>query len=278
MPPQKVRYPPSNTTAQWFASGLPGKTFSQIDKIVLHTTEGAWWPAYQGGHSAPNLTARPDTVTRTLDWRAHFPIGMSARALMNQSGGVETNNANVVQVELIGTCVTGGPGMNWTSAPDWALQGVADFLRWMQANWNVPLEAPPMWLSYPASYGNTVARMSKAEWLSFRGTCGHQHVPENDHGDPGSLPIARIMKMAGKVQEEEQDVDADTINKIAIAAAKEVWNRFLVPEAEGEMHPLREALGETLDNTQNLLTLVNAQQAQIDTLRELVTDMVGKRV
>jgi hypothetical protein len=38
--------------------------------------------------------------------------------------------------------------------------------------------------------------MTFAQWRSFYGWCGHQHVPENVHGDPGSLPWAAIATMA----------------------------------------------------------------------------------
>jgi hypothetical protein len=35
--------------------------------------------------------------------------------------------------------------------------------------------------------------MTYDEWLTFEGLCGHQHVCENDHGDPGALDIARLI-------------------------------------------------------------------------------------
>jgi hypothetical protein len=37
--------------------------------------------------------------------------------------------------------------------------------------------------------------MSFAEWEAFKGICGHQHVPENDHGDPGNFPIKRLIEL-----------------------------------------------------------------------------------
>ena len=47
------------------------------------------------------------------------------------------------------------------------------------------LGAPPTFLPYPESYGPTQVRMSPAQFARFEGICGHQHVPENTHGDPG---------------------------------------------------------------------------------------------
>lgn len=189
-------FPPANRTAQWYASKYPGTTFTVIEKLLLHTTEGSGWPAYSGGAIAPNLTALPDTARQRLIWRHHFPINMSSRALKNAPGGVQTNADHVVQVELVGTCEKGGPGLYWPGAPDWALAGVAELARWLHVEWGLALNAAPLWLPYPASYGNTKARMSGAAWNAFRGILGHQHAPENDHGDPGKLDIARIIALA----------------------------------------------------------------------------------
>ncbi|MBD9700618.1 peptidoglycan-binding protein [Streptomyces sp. ID01-12c] len=38
--------------------------------------------------------------------------------------------------------------------------------------------------------------MTGTQWNSFRGWCGHQHVPENDHGDPGSMDFGRVIELA----------------------------------------------------------------------------------
>ena len=40
------------------------------------------------------------------------------------------------------------------------------------------------WLRYPASYGNSAARMSGPEYDAYRGVLGHMHVSGNLHGDP----------------------------------------------------------------------------------------------
>ena len=155
---------------------------------------------------APNYTARPNFSKRTLDWRAHYEDERSSRALVNAPGGVETNRANVVQVELIGTCDAkyrvsrkewGKAGVDylfWPDAPEWALDALAHFIADMNRRHGIPIQGPATWLNYgpdprapgrnPASYGQSPARFSFATWRSFYGWCGHQHVPENTHGDP----------------------------------------------------------------------------------------------
>jgi hypothetical protein len=205
-----IYYPPANRTAQWYADNYPGVTMV-VNKLCLHTTEGSGWPAYSGGAMAPNMTGFPDMTARKINWRQHFPANMSSRALAHPSGTPATNTAGTFQVELIGTCERGGPGLFWPDAPDWALQDVGDVLAWLHIEWPVPLRAASTWLSYPASYGNSSARMSWSTWGGFTGMHGHQHVPGNDHGDPGSIDANKIVRMATTGDSDvvtEADIDA----------------------------------------------------------------------
>lgn len=182
----------------------------EVNVVVLHTTEGRTLPDYGGGSSAPTLTAVPVPSALKLRWYQHFDIDTSARALVNQSGGVETNTLNVCQVELVGTCdpdtrdkwIRAGHVQDvdfifWPKAPDWALQGVARFLAWMHQQHGVPLAGPKSWPPYPTSYANGgLQRMGFAAWENFEGVCGHMHVPENVHGDPGAIDFARLLRFA----------------------------------------------------------------------------------
>jgi hypothetical protein len=160
----------------------------------LHTTEGSGWPSYSGGAVAPNFTAYPDPAAKALIWRQHFPITMSSRALMH-TRTQPTNGDHVVQVELIGTCVPGGPGLYWPGAPDWALAGVAAFLAWLAAEWGDHLLASTVaWRAYNASGDGQ--RLSDGAYDAYRGVLGHQHAPQNDHRDPGALNVPRIIELA----------------------------------------------------------------------------------
>lgn len=215
MPTGPQRYPGANTT-YWHQTRWGGDLM-EVNVAVLHSTEGIGLPAYDGGGNAPNLTAIADFTAQRLKWFQHFDIDRSSRALRNLSGGVATNTLNVTQVELDGTCdytkrknwgsrVAGRDYIYWGDPPDWALRDLAAFLHWLNTNHGVPLTGPPMWLTYgpdtrrpgitPASYGASPARMSFAQWNAFKGICGHQHVPENDHGDPGSIPFERLIALA----------------------------------------------------------------------------------
>ncbi|MFE1439143.1 peptidoglycan-binding protein [Streptomyces sp. NPDC058739] len=198
------RYPGSSR-ANWYQDDFPGDPM-EVNVVVLHTTEGTSLPDYGGGGAAPNLTAVPDLDTKRLRWFQHFDIECSSRALQNLAGGVETNTLNVCQVELVGTCDptthgkwkdAGRRHLFWPEAPAWALEGVARFLSWMHEQHGVPLSGPKAWPAYPDSYGSKNGqRMSKAKWTAFNGVCGHMHVPENDHGDPGGIDITEILRRA----------------------------------------------------------------------------------
>ncbi|WP_031102277.1 peptidoglycan-binding protein [Streptomyces sp. NRRL S-146] len=174
---------------------------------VIHTTEGTSLPSYENGASAPNITAKPNFAKKRLDFYQHYPFNRSARALVNLAGGVETNTLNAIQIELVGTCdpkhkkswngaKAGQDYIYWPDAADWALDSLATFLAWQYKNNGVGLSGPKTWLAYPSSYGATKARMSHSAWKNFKGWCGHSHVPENQHGDPGDLDFAKLISIA----------------------------------------------------------------------------------
>lgn len=198
--PQKF---PGASLRYWYQDDYGGDPM-EVNVVVLHTTEGRRVPSYDGGASAPSLTAVPDFAARKLKWYQHFDIDISARALVNRAGGVETNTLNVCQVELVGTCdpVThqdwgSEPHVYWPQAPEWALRELARFLAWMSEEHDVPLSGPKLWKPYPQSYGaHNGQRMPGRAWNAFRGVCGHSHVPENLHGDPGAIDFAALIEYA----------------------------------------------------------------------------------
>jgi hypothetical protein len=207
-----MTYPPADTRAQWFQDDYPGAAID-ANVGVLHTTEGSDWPDYEGGSKAPNYTAKPMFGPKgaylRLDWRAHFPDDRSSRALRNEAGGVETNTLGALQVELVGTCSpdthkawlrNNVPHIFWPEAPEAVLEDLAEFVAWAQHTLGIPVRGPKEgWLAYPASYGNTRVRFTGTQWREFYGWCGHQHVPENDHGDPGNIDWDTIEKAAEPV-------------------------------------------------------------------------------
>lgn len=224
------RYPGAST-AYWFQDTYGGDAM-ESNVLVWHSTEGRTLPSYDGGALAPNLTALPDFAAKRLVWYQHFDFDTSSRALRNLAGGVQTNTLNVSQVEIVGTCdpvthakwVRAGTQHLYTpELPDWAVRDLAAFARWAFEQHGVPLSSGLEFRTYPASYGNSSVRMTNSQWTAFSGHCGHQHVPENDHGDPGAFPVAAILAAAKNGTTEEDDMPtakeiADELVKVLPAA------------------------------------------------------------
>lgn len=183
--------------------GLWGAHTGGRPKFALHTTEGptgvytpdprrgpdrryyghTHWPTYTLAHAA----GRPG------GWGVyqHMPADRAARALANRPGGVQTNTCNVSQIEI--AC----RAAEIRSLPAEAVEELARLLAWEHAARGVPLESTVRWVAYPASYGEGAAqRLPGPAWDAYSGVLGHQHVPENQHGDPGEFPIEALLARA----------------------------------------------------------------------------------
>lgn len=263
--------------------GVYGGDSMESNVIVWHTTEGTSLPTYGGGAEAPNFTAVPDFKAKRLVWYQHFDFDTSSRALVNLAGGVETNTLNVCQVEIVATCDP-ATHAKWTKAgiahlytpelPDWAIRDLAAFAKWANEQHGVPLSSGLTFKAYPDSYGNSSVRMTASRWNAFRGHCGHQHVPENLHGDPGDFPMADILAAAkgGTTTPSEEDDMASTPldiwkyrNEKQDAAAKKQTGKG-IPDAYGY-------LVDTANDVDALTVAVAAQDKKIDALTAAVAGL-----
>lgn len=188
-------------------------------KGLLHTTETGVVPSYGGGASAPHFTAIADLSAKTLTWYQHYDTDRPSRALRNLSGGVQTNNDGVLQIELVGTTVKSYRDkygyLYWEDAPDWLLKALAEKLVILSKDHGIagPLLPGSKWLSNGAGYGATSVRMSQAEWDAFDGWSGHMHCPENTHSDPGGIDADKINSYM-----EGDDMSTEDVNKIIAAS------------------------------------------------------------
>jgi hypothetical protein len=212
-------------TRNYHARGNPWSSTTD-PKGCLHTTETSGWPSYNGWAYHPHATIMP-TPGRGVTVRQHLPFNQGAFALRNLSGGVQTNRDFVFQFELIGSCERGGPGYFWPNADDAVLKDLfRKVVKPLSDAFKIPLKAPTF-QSYPPSYGargktNTV-RMSGKAFDNYSGWLGHQHVPENSHGDPGAFPWARMLAVGQKSEPpppEEIEMDAKELKKILAAERK----------------------------------------------------------
>lgn len=206
---------PGASLAYEYGDRYPGDSM-ESNVICWHSTEGTSVPSYGQGAEAPNFTVRPDFKNRRALWYQHFDFDESSRALVNLRGGVETNTMNVCQVEIVGTCdpkhrstwsgaKAGVDYLFVPDAPDWFLDDLADFAAWANQNHGVKIQSKRpngsalIFKPYPSSYGTKAdngVRLTAIEWEEFYGHCGHQHVPENLHGDPGNFDIVTMLALA----------------------------------------------------------------------------------
>ncbi|MGW2228276.1 hypothetical protein [Streptomyces formicae] len=269
---------PGASTAYWYGSRYPGSVM-ESNVIVWHTTEGTSLPSYAGGQDAPNFTAKPDFAAKKLVWYQHFDFDVSARALVNKAGGVETNTLNVCQVEIVGTCDptthkkwSSTPHLYTPELPDWAIRDLAAFAKWANTNHGVPLISDVTFRAYPASYGNSPVRMSNAKWQSYNGHCGHQHVPENDHGDPGLLPMAAILTTAKGGTPDKEDPMAGYSKKDIADAVLNTDGVFGIPADWRAGNPsnkewkLSSVIVNIGDLVRELTVKVDALTAKVDAL------------
>jgi hypothetical protein len=182
-------------------------------KLLLHSTEGSSIAgavgAYRTNNSWPTLTV--DCPARAIV--QHLPFDAAARALRNKAGGVQTNREGtiLVQIELVGFAGTplsiGNPDdLVWLGR-----QVVAPICRAT----GVPPVSTVRWAAYPGSYGTGASqRLSAVAWDAYNGVLGHQHAPENDHGDPGALNVGAILAAARLELNQENDDMTPEQNKL----------------------------------------------------------------
>lgn len=161
-------------------------------KLVLHTTEGTSAEgaigAYRAALSWPHFTVDCQRRRKIQ----HLELISAARSLLHPTGTVETNRANAVQIELVGFA---------SDTPNWAKVD----LQWFATDVLAPIRAvcpfglvAARFVAYPASAGTGASqRFTDVDWINFSGICGHEHVPHNDHGDPGLIDTTTILAALG---------------------------------------------------------------------------------
>jgi hypothetical protein len=154
-------------------------------KLVWHTTEGFGLPAYSG--DAPHFTLDP--LTGKL--YQHVPITVASSSLKHPAGTVETNHAHAIQVELMlfsGTSPGGkAPQREVRNLTDGDYARIAALARWIEKYADVPRTAG-------VTFAVPAKRLTSSAWTKYAGHCGHEHVPNNDHWDPGALLIQKVLR------------------------------------------------------------------------------------
>jgi hypothetical protein len=298
----------------WYQRGIPDPAPSwgthvttSNPKFLLHTTEGPLGAYTPDPRRGPGRTYFGNTGTwpnytlarlgRVGPWRIfnHIPANRSSMSLRNQPGGVETNRDNVSQIEIATRAVDIG------SLPGEALDELAKLLAWEHKERGVPLVTGVRWVAFPASAGGGASqRLSGSAWLAYSGVLGHQHVPENDHGDPGAFPIEKLLSRALDIVQGDDVTEQDKIdiaNKVTDKVLTELRARVFAVEPEirqpnegavigstynkvGDVQATLTGVKSTLAGLQSTLagvqSTVTDEQPMLTGVQSILTDVNGR--
>jgi peptidoglycan hydrolase-like protein with peptidoglycan-binding domain len=168
-------------------------------KVILHTTESPYGsiegvralfqskPCY-----CPQFTIDPGGSRRRMQ---HIPWTWSGAALRSGRGGLETNRARTIQVEIVGYA---NDAAGWSDDVLWQIADfVADLIK----------DGAPINLDNVTGpdYQGTVAiesspyRLQGDRWRHFDGLGGHIDAPFQDHYDPYRLDKGKIAGLAKEI-------------------------------------------------------------------------------
>lgn len=171
--------------------------------VVLHTTESGGPAVYDG--TEPHFEVFDTGSGDLLDGTRQFiSLAHTAKALYNAPGGGETNRrrGRIIQIEIVWRAA------NAPNMPDSLLRRVAAVVAFVRQQFpDLRMVAPPQGF-HGAEFGtiaivNSPLRFTVEEWEAFGGICGHQHVIENDHWDPGRIDIDKLIAFVGGADEED---------------------------------------------------------------------------
>ena len=188
-------------------SGSRPRRADAPSRIVIHTTETARLPGYHEGSYAPHFTigvGDPGSLPKEKPgnvriWQ-HISLDRTAFALKHNPGTVETNHmgAHCVQIECItyiGDQDTAGIVGNKGKFPKALSKALAGLVKEITAVLgDIDINIYPEKWSASGSYGEKASqRLSERQWENFNGICGHEHVPNNKHWDPGAFDIEEFV-------------------------------------------------------------------------------------
>jgi hypothetical protein len=164
-------------------------------KIVWHTTEGRDLRTMQrvlfDKNAGPHfLLGRDGTKREHFTVIQFFPLNQGARALRNDAHDLlPTNRANCIQIEVCGYARE--------AEDDYCQPGIitamAQLVRLIENRVDVPRKAPRKFSRKPFRY-------TDRGFVNATGHLGHQHVPDNDHWDPGALNIAKVFRTIRRIE------------------------------------------------------------------------------
>ena len=168
---------------------IPGYTHERpVNKLTLHTTEGSLAGALATylarGHIYPHFTLDL-TQSKAPILLQHVPLNMASYSEL-----AEDRSGNI-QIEMVGYA---------KETPRWPtsrLRCIGQLLAGItRVIPGIPLAAPWPFAGVEAYGLHGSVRQTVEAWNAGAGIVGHQHVPKNEHWDPGMIPIEKVFELA----------------------------------------------------------------------------------
>lgn len=171
--------------------GVPGVPYDEPDdpKAIAHTTEGTSIEGAVRAYAAypPHVIVDPWKRRKVQ----HVPGNLAAYALWN----ADADDSRCFQVEIVGYAAD-TPG--W---PDEVLRWLGEeVVRPIHEHIGVPLQCLPFKgprdVNYTLASSSSPLRLTQQQLDSYSGWLGHQHIPGDNHWDPGGLNMPKILDYA----------------------------------------------------------------------------------
>ncbi|WP_074593808.1 N-acetylmuramoyl-L-alanine amidase [Bacillus cereus] len=154
---------------------------------VLHTTEGDTISGAEQTFDIAKVWPHLIVDPKTMKIVQYIPLNVGARALGDANGTVATNSAHAIQIEIVGHASSS------QNFPPEHLAFIREVMRKVEELVPIPRRSGRNFLGSAGVNTNPGNRMSIQEWENFSGWCGHQHVPVNNHWDPGAIDINSLL-------------------------------------------------------------------------------------
>lgn len=173
-------------------------------KVGAHSTETGpapglidAWRRNPGAGLSHFLGITPQRIVQLL------PLSVGGYTAQNPPGGIDTNRAHLVQIEVCEYAIDPGAPIDRNrpqlgTREDWSDEWYEALGRWLadldaaldgQLDLTTELTFGDQWTGFPGG---------GQAYVDFRGVLGHQHIPEQPdrHWDPGKLDIHRLLTIA----------------------------------------------------------------------------------
>ncbi len=159
-------------------------------RLVLHTTET------KGLGDMPTTHENPPHLWVDLDndtYLQAIPLDLASFSLRHPGGTIDTNGIFCIQVEIVGYAKdTHNYSDEWYKKL--ALNVIKPICETVGIDYKIYKEFKGEGDEVLATVTST-NRMSADEWVKFNGVCGHQHIPNNTHWDPGQLQYEKVIEL-----------------------------------------------------------------------------------